>query len=229
MHSGPVVVGFDGTSASERALREAAALIAPRPALVVVVWEAGRAFEAATLPVKALEMPPAALDVRAAFEAETAAYQAAQRLAEQGAALARQADGLAVADDVTVADTLVRLARELDGQAVVIGAAGHGEPGKLALASTLKGVLRRAPCPVLVCGGRMTIRTDPAKRSVHGHPSQAPSARALDDDAPGTVGSSPLAEGGTHRSLAGLYRSAGPIPAGPSRELPVLGPGHRRP
>lgn len=156
MHSGPVIVSFDGTPASERALREAAALLAPRPALVVVVWEAGRAFEAATLPVKALEMPPAALDVRAAFEAETAAYQAAQRLAEQGAALARQAglqaDGLAVADDVTVADRLVRLARELDGQAAVIGAAGHREPGKLALASTLKGLLRRAPCPVLVCG-----------------------------------------------------------------------------
>ena len=61
------------------------------------------------------------MDVRTAFEAETAAYQTAQRLAKQGAALARQAgleaDGLAVADDVTVADTLVRLARELDGQA----------------------------------------------------------------------------------------------------------------
>jgi nucleotide-binding universal stress UspA family protein len=155
-HSGPVIVGFDGTPAAERALREAADLLAPRPALVVVVWEAGRAFEVATLPVKALEMPPAALDVRTAFEAETAAYQAAQRLAEHGAALATQAgweaDALAVADDVPVAETLVRLARELDGQAVVIGAHGHHELRKLVLGSTLSGVLRRAPCPVLVCG-----------------------------------------------------------------------------
>jgi len=57
-------------------LRGAAALlVAPRVALVVVVWEAWRAFEAATLPVKALEEPPAGLGVRTAFEPETAAYQ----------------------------------------------------------------------------------------------------------------------------------------------------------
>jgi nucleotide-binding universal stress UspA family protein len=155
-HSGPVIIGFDGTPASERALHEAAALLAPRPALVVVVWEAGRAFEAATLPVRALELPPVVLDMRTAFEAEEAAYEAARRLAEQGAALARQAgleaDGLAVADDVTVAETLVRLARERDAQAIVIGPHGHGELRKLVLGSTLEGVLRRAPCPVLVCG-----------------------------------------------------------------------------
>ena len=50
MHSGPVIIGFDGQPASELALREAAAPFAPRPAVVVIVWEAGRAFEAATIP-----------------------------------------------------------------------------------------------------------------------------------------------------------------------------------
>ncbi len=155
MHSGPVIIGFDGTPASEQALRQAAELFAPRRALVVVVWKAGRAFEVATLPVKALEMPRTALDVHSAFEAERAAYEAAERLAAQGAALAGQAgleaDGLAVAEEVSVADTLVRVARELDGQAVVVGAHGHGDFRKLAAGSTLGGLLRQAPCPVVIC------------------------------------------------------------------------------
>jgi nucleotide-binding universal stress UspA family protein len=154
MHSGPVVVGFDGTAAAERALRESAALLAPRPALVVVVWEAGRAFELMTLPTRALEMPPVSLDVRAAIEAEKAAYEAAEGLAEQGAALATelgyQAEGLAVADELTVTDTLLRIATEQDSQAVVVGS--HGRRGLTAalLGSTSRGVVERAPCPVLV-------------------------------------------------------------------------------
>ncbi len=156
MHSGPVIIAFDGAPASERALREAAGLFTPRRALVVVVWQAGRAFEAATLPVKALELPRTALDLGTAFESERAAYEAAERLADHGAALARQAgldaDGLAAAGDVSVADTLVRVARELDGQAVVIGARAQREVRRLVLGSTLTGLLRQAPCPVLVCG-----------------------------------------------------------------------------
>lgn len=154
-HSGPVIVGYDGTPASERALHEAAALLAPRPALVVVVWEAGRAFEAATLPVRALEAP-VPLDMRTAIEAERAAYEAVQRLAQHGASMAReaglQADGLAVADDATVPDTLVRLAGEHQAQVLVLGAHRHSKLGELLAGSTLHDVLRRAPCPVLVCG-----------------------------------------------------------------------------
>jgi nucleotide-binding universal stress UspA family protein len=155
MRSGPLIIGFDGAPAAERALRESAALFAPRHALVVVVWEAGRGFEAATLPAKALE-PSATLDVRGGFEAEKAAYEAAQRVAERGAALATEAglsaDGLAVADDVTVAETLARVAREFDAPAVVIGDRRHRQLARLALGSTLSGLLRQAPCPVLVCG-----------------------------------------------------------------------------
>jgi nucleotide-binding universal stress UspA family protein len=154
MHSGPVVIGFDGTTAAERALRESAGLLAPRQALVVVVWEAGRAFELMTLPTHALDMPPVSLDIRAAIEAEKAAYEAAERLAEQGAALASdlgyQAEGLAVADDLTVADTLLRVATERDSQALVVGS--HGRQGLTAvlLGSTSKAVVQRAPCPVVV-------------------------------------------------------------------------------
>lgn len=148
-------MAFDGSPAAGRALREAAALLAPRRALVVVVFEAGRGFEAATLPVKALE-PAAMLDVSGGFEAERAALEAAQRLAEQGAETARnaglEAEGLAVARDVAVADTLARVAREHNAQAVVLGDHRHPEFRRLTLGSTLTGLLRQAPCPVLVCG-----------------------------------------------------------------------------
>ncbi len=154
--SGPVIIGYDGTPASESALREAAALFAPRPALVVVVWEAGRAFEAATLPERALEGPVPVLDVRTALDTETAVYEAAERLAEQGAALGQEAGldarGLAVADDATVAQTLIRLAREHEAQTMVIGAHRHHELRRVVFGSTLSDLLRRSPCPILVCG-----------------------------------------------------------------------------
>jgi nucleotide-binding universal stress UspA family protein len=70
---GPVVIGYDGSPVADRALAEAAALLAPRTALVVVVWEAGRAFEA-TWPV-GLEVPVPVIDLRTALELEQVAYE----------------------------------------------------------------------------------------------------------------------------------------------------------
>jgi nucleotide-binding universal stress UspA family protein len=155
--AGPVVIGFDGTPAAEHALREAAALFAGRRAVVVVVWEAGRAFDLMELPSVTLDLPPAGLDVRSAFELDQAAYEQAQRLAQQGAARAREwgleADGLAVADEVTVGDTLVRLAKEYESQALVVGSHGHSALGELLLGSTTHAVLKHAECPVVVVRG----------------------------------------------------------------------------
>jgi nucleotide-binding universal stress UspA family protein len=154
MSSRPIIIGFDGTPASERALREAGTLLAPRPALVVVVWEAGRAFELATLPIRGFEPPPTVVDIRTGFELDQAMYEAAQRTAQHGEALAREAgldaESMVVADDVTVADTLIRLAREVDSPAIVVGAHGHRALSELLLGSTSRDVIQRAPCPVMV-------------------------------------------------------------------------------
>jgi len=158
MPTGPVIIGFDSTPASERAIQEAGALLSPKAALVVLVWEAGRGFEAATLPEKALEEPPGgeAADIGSGFEAERAASDEAQRQAERGAALARQAglqaDGVAVPDDGAVADTLIRVAREYDAQAIVVGMHEHHWLARLAPSRTLTDLLHEAPCPVMVCG-----------------------------------------------------------------------------
>lgn len=152
MPTGPVLIAFDGTPASRNALQKAAELFAPRPAVVVVVWEAGRAYDLVDIPSKALDLAP--LDLRTAVELDQAMYEAARRLAEQGAALARKggldAEGRTVADDRSVADTLIREADELDAAVLAIGAHGHGTLSELLLGSTSRTVLKKAPCPVLV-------------------------------------------------------------------------------
>ena len=150
---GPVVIGYDGSPVADRALEEAAGLLAERPALVVVVWEAGRAFEAALSPL-AFDFAVPSIDLRTAAELDQAAYAAAERTAQQGAARARSmglpAESLVVADDVTVADTLVRVAGEQDAPALVVGAHNHGALSEALLGSTSRDVVRHAPCPVVV-------------------------------------------------------------------------------
>ena len=154
MHSGPVVIAFDGSPAALRALREAAELLAPRPGLVVVVWEAGAAYDFATIPSAGLELPPGQLDLRAAAELDQKLLTDAERMARNGAAIAfslgMPADALAVADEVTVSETLVRVAREVDAAAVVVGRHERGALHEVFVGSTTKGLLRHAPCPVLV-------------------------------------------------------------------------------
>lgn len=150
MADGPVIIGYDGSQASDHAIGQAAQTLRPRRALVVVVWEAGLAYELAEGPA----IPAAPLDLRVPLELDEAAYEGARRTAERGAELARQAgfeaEGMAVADELTVAETLVRVARESDSPAIVVGAHGHGAVGELLMGSTSRDVVRRAERPVLV-------------------------------------------------------------------------------
>jgi nucleotide-binding universal stress UspA family protein len=150
---GPVVIGYDGSPVADRAVAQAAALLAPRPALVVVVWEAGRGFEAVLSPM-AVDFPVPTIDLRTAFELDQAAYESAERTAQHGAARARSmglaAEAMVVADEVTVADTLVRVAGEQDAPALVVGAHNHGALSEVLLGSTTRDVVRHATCPVIV-------------------------------------------------------------------------------
>jgi nucleotide-binding universal stress UspA family protein len=72
-----------------------------------------------------------------------------------------RAEGLAVADEVSVADTFVRLARERDAGAVVVGAHRHSRVAELVLGTTTRGVIDKAPCPVVVVRERHADRTEP--------------------------------------------------------------------
>jgi nucleotide-binding universal stress UspA family protein len=154
--SGPIVIGFDGSDAAERAVREAGPLLAGRPALVVVVWKSGLGFELMTLPTTTIGLPPTAIDVNAALETDRALYERAERLAAKGAGQARDAgfdaEGLVIADDpdVPVADTLTRTAHQRDAAALVVGSHGHGPIASVFVGSTTQGVLRSATVPVVV-------------------------------------------------------------------------------
>jgi nucleotide-binding universal stress UspA family protein len=149
---GPVLIGYDGSRASEHALREAAELLAGSPGLVVVVWKAGLAFELIELPASSIGLPPAPLDVGTALDVDRSIYEAAQRGAARAAALAGElgleAEPLVVAEapEVSVAETLVRLAGERDARALVVGAHAHGAM----LGRVSRDVVREARCPVVV-------------------------------------------------------------------------------
>jgi len=148
----PILIGYDGTRASEHALREAAGLLGVRDALVVVVWKAGLSFEMIELPASSIGLPPAPLDIRTALEVDRALYEGAQRAAQRAAALARSlgldAEGLVVAEapEVPVAETLLTVARECEAQAIVLGAHAHAG----LLGSNARTVVREAFRPVLV-------------------------------------------------------------------------------
>ena len=152
MPPAPIILGYDGSPAAEHAIRRAAPLLAPRTALVVVVWEAGAAYETMEGPA----IPAAPLDTRAALLTDQAMYDGARRLAERGAALATElgldAEALVVADEVSVAQTLVRLADEREAGAIVVGAHGHRRLQDLFVGSTSRQVLEHASCPVIVVG-----------------------------------------------------------------------------
>jgi nucleotide-binding universal stress UspA family protein len=156
VRSGPIVIGYDGSEAADHAVREAGALLSGRPALVIVVWKEGLGFELIELPAATIGLPPAALDVHTALEIDQAMAERSQQLAQKGAGLAREsgfeAEGLAIADElhIPVAETLVRVARERDAQAMVVGAHGHGRASEVILGSTSRDVIRHAPCPVVV-------------------------------------------------------------------------------
>jgi nucleotide-binding universal stress UspA family protein len=154
---GPVLIAYDGSPSARHAVQEAGPLLAGNPALVLTVWKSGLAFELMELPAATLGLPPAPIDIRSALEFDRQLFEAAQRSAEQGAQLARDAgfadaEPLVVAEEleVSVAETIVTIADERDARAIVVGAHGHGRLDDVILGSTSRDVIRRAEQPVLV-------------------------------------------------------------------------------
>jgi nucleotide-binding universal stress UspA family protein len=145
----PVLIAYDGSDAARLAVREAAKLFGSRQ----VLWEPALAYET-EMPMAGLDMPAVPVDIEGAREVEEELHQRASRTAQAGAELAQsvglQAKGLAVADEVHVADTIVGLARKRGVAAIVVGSRGlKGLRARLE-GSTSNAVLKDAPCPVVV-------------------------------------------------------------------------------
>jgi nucleotide-binding universal stress UspA family protein len=150
----PVLIAYDGSDAARRAVQETAELFGSRPAIVVTIWEPGLAYEATAIPTPGMEMAPVPLDVEEAHEVEEGLHERASRTAAAGAELARslglQAEPLAVADEIHVADALIDLAAKQQAAAIVVGSRGLTGLRARLEGSTSNAVLKHASCPVVV-------------------------------------------------------------------------------
>lgn len=151
MSQGPVVIGFDGSPGAEHAVREAAALLTVREAVVATVWEAGAAY--LTLDSPGMQATP--MDLGMAAITDQAILDGVRVTADRGAGFAREqgfvvAEGLVLSGEESVADSLLRLAEERGASVIVVGSRGYSRLEKLFLGSTSRHILEHAPCAVLV-------------------------------------------------------------------------------
>jgi nucleotide-binding universal stress UspA family protein len=153
--AGPILIAYDGSPAAQRAPILAARLLAERRALLLVVWTRGLGRELLELP-PVPGLPPGQIDIRTAQEIDQAQAEAARRLGRTGGAIARGAgletEVLVVAEppEIAVSETIVRVARERDCCALLIGEHAHGRVGEVFLGVVSRDVIRYAPCPVIV-------------------------------------------------------------------------------
>ena len=150
----PILIGYDGSDTARRAVREAAELFASRPAVVVTVWEPDLAYVASAMTADPTGLGPEPVDPAAAQEVDDASKAHADRVAEDGAALAKslglQAEPLAVADEGNVADALVELAHNRGVAAIVVGSRGLTGLRARLEGSTSNAVAKRSTCPVVL-------------------------------------------------------------------------------
>jgi nucleotide-binding universal stress UspA family protein len=149
----PVLVAYDGSAAARQAVVEAARLLRTWRAIVVTVWEPGLAYDTASLPPDGMMMAPM-VEPGAALEVDRAVHDQAERVAREGAELARSlgldAEPLAVPDEGDVPHTIVKLAQERGAAAIVAGSRGLGGLRARLEGSTSKGLVKHAPCPIVV-------------------------------------------------------------------------------
>lgn len=132
----PIVVGFDGSPAAERALERAAALRGDEGRVVIVT-------ATVSLPPTSIVDEPVAGGPSPA-ERDALLDRAATALRALGV------DPVLVAADATPTEALVEAARAHDAALIVVGSTGSNYATRVLLGSTAEQIVRQAPCDVLV-------------------------------------------------------------------------------
>jgi len=150
---GPLVLGYDRSAESRAAIADAATLFPGRAALVVHAWSSPvrRSFAGMQLletPVDEVQQLARSLDEM--YEGD------AEELAEEGAALAREAgleaEAVAVESGRSVWRAIAALADERGAAAIAVGSRGRGAMKAAVLGSVSSGLVHNARRPVLVAG-----------------------------------------------------------------------------
>jgi nucleotide-binding universal stress UspA family protein len=144
----PVLIAYDGSVHAGAAVRAAAAVLAPRTAVVVCVWTPIESVAAALIAL------PASVAQAGGRAIDAASREEAERLAAEGAELARgaglEASSRPVEGVGPAWNAIVRCADEIDAAVVVTGTRGRSPLAAAVLGSTAQGVLGHAGRPVLV-------------------------------------------------------------------------------
>jgi nucleotide-binding universal stress UspA family protein len=150
----PILIAYDASASARAAVAAAGALFAPSRAIVLTVWEPGLAEMMLVPDATGMGSTMLPFDPSVTREVERASEEHAQRLAGEGAALARaaglQAEALALEDLTDPPGAIVTTADEHGARAIVVGSRGLGGLKSKVLGSTSKEVLRRASQPVVV-------------------------------------------------------------------------------
>jgi nucleotide-binding universal stress UspA family protein len=166
----PILIAYDGSPPARAAVRAAGELFAPGPAIVLTVWEPGLAEMMMVPSSTGMGSTMLPFDPATMREVERASEEQAKALADDGAALAREAgldaQALAVEDLADPPHAIVAAAEEQNARAIVIGSRGLGGLKSKLLGSTSKEVLHRSVRPVVV---------------VRHHPEQGEGAQAVSE------------------------------------------------
>ena len=131
-----VVVGYDGSAPSERALERAATLVSADGR--VIVGTAGPS-----------RVPPGVIS-EPILDAPLPDEQSAMLQRSRALLHERGTEATLVATDADPAEGLIKVARDEGAELIVVGHTGSGYVTRALLGSTAEMVLRHAPCDVLV-------------------------------------------------------------------------------